>query len=90
MAVKKETPTLNESFIRESTRSSPENGNPQEFSSAPEELAYAAIAERAYELWLINGCRTGFHEADWKQAEEELRARGAQPQEEAKAASASN
>lgn len=31
------------------------------------------IATRAYELWQLRGCADGGHEADWFQAEQELR-----------------
>ena len=56
-----------------------------------DDLTYEKIAERAYQLWHLNGCRSGFHEADWIQAEQELGAKGSpETQQKAKSASASD
>ena len=45
------------------------------FSAAGENVpTHEAIAERARELWHVQGCPTGCDEAIWLEAEAELRA----------------
>ncbi|MGD0773114.1 MAG: DUF2934 domain-containing protein [Candidatus Solibacter sp.] len=48
---------------------------PEVLPVAPAESFQDAVARLAYSYWLARGCQGGSPEADWLQAEQELRAR---------------
>lgn len=69
------------------------NGSPrQEFGREDiqvDEPTHDEIAARAYQCWQEHGCGDGSHEADWNQAEQELRTARAGQKQKSKSATTS-
>ena len=50
-----------------------------ESAPAKAEISREAIARRAYELWVRQGCRHGWDQQHWLEAEKQLRAESGVP-----------
>lgn len=61
----------------------------QESEMQPEDLTHEEIAARAYQCWQERGDAPGSPEADWQQAEQELRAERARTGKKVRSAAAS-
>lgn len=61
----------------------------QESEIQPEDLTHEEIAARSYQCWQERGDAPGSAEADWQQAEQELRAERARTGKKVQSAAAS-